>query len=123
MNDWFNYVPSHFYGWEYFMLKRNYWLALFCSIFFASAAHAMRCGNSLVYEGDSEYDVLYKCGEPLSKQTYDQPVIQYNAQGYQIGAISSSITKWIYQQSPADFQYVLTFDQGVLKKINANRNP
>ena len=54
------------------MLIRNCLLALFFSIFFISGAYAMRCGNKLVYEGDSEYDVLSKCGEPLSKQDYDQ---------------------------------------------------
>lgn len=105
------------------MLIRNCLLALFCSIFFISGAYAMRCGNNLVYEGDSEYDVLSKCGQPLSKQDYDQPVIQYDSQGHQIGAISGSISKWIYQKSPEDFQYELIFDAGVLKKINANRNP
>ena len=83
----------------------------------------MRCGEKLVYEGDSEFDVLSKCGEPLDKQVYNQPVPLYNTEGAQIGAITNSISKWIYQKSPADFQYELIFDAGVLKQINTNRNP
>ncbi|MCL9685819.1 DUF2845 domain-containing protein [Legionella maioricensis] len=105
------------------MLIRNCFFALFFSIFFISTACAMRCGEKLVYEGDSEFDVLSKCGEPLDKQVYNQPVPQYNAEGEQIGAITNSISKWIYQKSPADFQYELIFDAGVLKQINTNRNP
>lgn len=104
------------------MLMKNSFL-LFVCILFASTANAMRCGNSLVYEGDSEYVVRSKCGEPLDIQVHNEPVIQYNYAGYPIGSVPNSITVWIYQQSPADFEYELTFDAGVLKKINANRNP
>ena len=105
------------------MLIRNCFFTLFLSILFISTASAMRCGEKLVYEGDSEFDVLSKCGEPLDKQAYNQPVPQYDAEGYQIGAIYNSISKWIYQKSPADFQYELIFDAGVLRQINTNRNP
>lgn len=104
------------------MSMRAVILMLFCSIFLVTTANAMRCGNNLVYEGDSEFDVLSKCGEPLDKQKYDQPIMQYNDEGNQIGMIIGSISKWIYHNSPEDFQYELIFDQGVLKKINANRS-
>ena len=105
------------------MCVRKYLLILLSSMFIASSAEAMRCGTQLVLEGDSDFDVLSKCGEPLYKKDYDQAVPQYNAQGYQIGAIQSSISKWYYQKSPGEFQYELIFDAGVLKQINANRNP
>lgn len=105
------------------MLVRKCLQALFISISFLSTANAKRCGEKLVYAGDSEFDVFSKCGEPLNKQIYDQPVPQYNTYGYQIGVINNSVSKWIYQKSPAEFQYELIFDAGVLKEINANRNP
>ncbi len=105
------------------MSVRNYLLVLLSSMFIASAAEAMRCGNQLVEEGDSDFDVLSKCGEPLYKKDYDQAVPQYNTQGNQIGAIQSSISKWYYQKSPGEFQYELIFDAGVLKHIKASRNP
>jgi hypothetical protein len=86
-------------------------------------AQAMRCGNSLVDVGDSSFDVLSKCGEPLDKQTYEQSTPLYDEVGYQIGVSTTVVDKWIYQKSPAEFQYELIFDSGVLKQINTNRNP
>ncbi|CEG56650.1 DUF2845 domain-containing protein [Legionella fallonii] len=105
------------------MSIRNYILVLLSSIFIVSTAEAMRCGNQLVQEGDSDFDVLSKCGEPLYKKDYDEAIPQYNDQGNRIGAIKSSISKWYYQKSPGEFQYELIFDAGVLKHIKASRNP
>ena len=105
------------------MIIRNCLWALFISVALISSATAMRCGDKLVAEGDSDYDVLSKCGEPLYKHDYDQAIPQYNSEGYQVGVINSSISKWVYQKSPADFQYQLIFDAGVLKQIITNRNP
>lgn len=105
------------------MRVQKYLLALLSSMLIVSSVEAMRCGTQLVEEGDSDFDVLSKCGEPLYKKDYDQAVPQYNAQGNQIGAINSSISKWYYQKSPGEFQYELIFDAGVLKHIKASRNP
>lgn len=85
--------------------------------------HAMRCGDKLVYTGDSQYTILQKCGEPQDKQTYEESVPLYNAAGYQIGTTTNVVERWIYQKSPADFEYTLRFDAGILKEISANRNP
>jgi hypothetical protein len=88
-----------------------------------NTAEAMRCGDKLVMEGDNQFDVLAKCGEPLDKQIYEQSTPLYNYAGYQIGVNTSTVEKWIYQKSPAEFQYELIFIEGVVKQINANRNP
>lgn len=85
--------------------------------------YAMRCGDKLVLEGDSKFNVLAKCGEPLDKQIYEETIPLFNAAGYQIGETTNLVERWIYQKSSADFQYELVFDFGVLKEINANRNP
>jgi hypothetical protein len=87
------------------------------------AVQAMRCGNQLVYTGDSQYNVLMKCGEPQDRQFYEEVVAIYNAAGYQIGTTTNVVERWIYQKSPVDFEYTLSFDAGILKNISANRNP
>lgn len=86
-------------------------------------AQAMRCGDQLVAEGDTQYTIASKCGEPLAKESYEQTTPLYNYAGYQIGVTTTVVERWIYQRSSADFQYELIFDQGVVKKINTNRNP
>lgn len=104
-------------------MMRNYLLVFLLSVSLIPAAYAMRCGDKLVYEGDYQYDVLQKCGEPLDKQVYEESIPLFNEAGYQIGMTSNIVESWIYQKSSADFQYVIIFAGGRVKQINANRNP
>lgn len=85
--------------------------------------YAMRCGDKLVFTGDTSFDVLTKCGEPLNKEHYEEVIPLYNQAGYNIGININVLERWIYQRSSADFQYILIFDAGTLKEIKANRNP
>ncbi|WP_238400449.1 DUF2845 domain-containing protein [Legionella bononiensis] len=105
------------------MFARNCFLAMVLSHLVFTNALAMRCGDKLVYEGDNQYNILLKCGEPLYKQVYEQSVPIFNQYGYQIGVGTNTIETWIYQKSSAEFQYELIFNSGVLQTINANRNP
>ncbi|WP_298625285.1 DUF2845 domain-containing protein [uncultured Legionella sp.] len=105
------------------MFLRNSVLVLLLNLGLCSCALAMRCGDRLVYEGDTQFNVLTKCGEPLYRQVYEQSAPIFNAAGYQVGYGTSTVETWIYQKSSADFQYELIFNAGVLQSINANRNP
>ena len=87
----------------------------------AVAGHAfadtLRCGSSLVREGDTQGYVHEKCGEPESKQTYTEPVRarRPNGTAYEVGTTSKDI--WRYKRSTGSFPAVLTFEEGVLKKL------
>lgn len=105
------------------MLKPKHVFLICCLTCISVAAHCMRCGDKLVDTGDNQYNILQKCGEPQDKQNYEEIIPLYNAAGYQIGTTVNVVERWIYQRSPADFQYTLVFDAGVLKEINVNRNP
>lgn len=103
------------------MQKQVYFILL--TFLLALPASAMRCGTQLVSEGDSQYSVLSKCGEPLDKRIYEETVPIFDAWGYQIGTTTNTVETWIYQKSSADFQYELIFESGKIKQINVNRNP
>ncbi|TAL66553.1 MAG: DUF2845 domain-containing protein [Legionella sp.] len=103
-------------------MKRFSFLILVLCLFLSEMAMAMRCGSQLVSEGDEQYTVLSKCGEPLDKEMFEQTTPVYNYAGYQIGTNTTIVERWIYQKSSADFQYVLIFDQGIVKEIQTNRN-
>ncbi len=45
-----------------------------CAATAAAFADTLRCGSSLIKEGDTQGYVQEKCGEPESKQTYTEPV-------------------------------------------------
>ncbi|MFC3908623.1 DUF2845 domain-containing protein [Legionella dresdenensis] len=86
------------------------------------SSYAMRCGTSLVLEGDSKYSVQNKCGDPLAKDVYHDPVYIYNEFGYAVGMTTNNFEVWTYQESPNEFRYQLLFQDGELKSIRTNRS-
>ena len=80
-------------------------------------ADTLRCGSSLIKEGDTQGYVQDKCGEPESKQTYTEPVraIRPNGTSYDVGTTSKDV--WRYKRSSGSFPAVLTFEKGVLTKL------
>ena len=58
-------------------------------------ADAMTCGQSLVQQGDTEYQVEQKCGKPTSRE----------------------MNRWIYDRSSEQFVYELTFEAGLVTHI------
>lgn len=86
-------------------------------------AFAMRCQQSLVYEGDTKYIVEKKCGEPLAKEVYSDPQVLFNDEGAPYASTSITYEIWTYQKSPNDFMYELLFQDGVVKSITTKREP
>ena len=84
-------------------------------------ADTLRCGSSLIKEGDTQGDVQDKCGEPQSKQTYTEPVLarRENGTAYEVGTTSRDV--WRYKRGSGEFPAVLTFEGGVLKKLEFER--
>lgn len=80
-------------------------------------ADTLRCGSSLIKEGDTQGYVQDKCGEPESKMTYTEPVYarRENGTSYEVGTTSKDV--WRYKRSNGSFPAVLTFEKGVLKKL------
>jgi hypothetical protein len=77
----------------------------------ASVAQAgsLRCGGRLVKEGDSTAEVQMKCGEPTTR---DRRIELFD------GAWSSvTIDEWTYNLGPNDFVRILTFVNGILRRI------
>lgn len=51
-------------------MKRAIYCLLMMMMISFSSSYAMRCNNQLISEGDSQFDVLQRCGEPAFKRTY-----------------------------------------------------
>lgn len=102
-------------------------------------ADSFRCGNDLVYRGDSCADVLMKCGEPsfvrqtgargksktVTRKAAEKSVAEVpdKAPRKKKTAVKKTVYDetlqevWSYNLGPNDFIYNLHFDGGVLKKI------
>jgi hypothetical protein len=80
-------------------------------------ADTLRCGGSLIKEGDTQGYVQEKCGEPDSKQTYTEPTraIRPNGTSYEVGTTSKDV--WRYKRNSGSLPAVLTFEKGVLTKL------
>ncbi len=75
----------------------------------AASATAMRCGGSLVQEGDYKFQVLEKCGAPDIRELV----------GYVIdrqGNREMKIEQWIYGPLQGLY-YILHFEGATLKRI------
>jgi hypothetical protein len=83
----------------------------------AAFAETLRCGSSLVSEGATQGFVTDKCGAPDSKQTFTEPVYARRLDGtsYENGSVSRDV--WRYKRGARSFPAVLTFEGGVLRKI------
>ncbi len=82
---------------------------------------AMRCGNALVYEGDSKFLVLRKCGEPLAKDVYQDPNLLINQFNVPYGIATDIYEVWTYQFSSNEFIYEVLFQSGRVVMINTSR--
>ncbi|HVK99099.1 MAG TPA: DUF2845 domain-containing protein [Dongiaceae bacterium] len=48
--------------------------ALFVTASSSAFAGSMRCGNQIINEGTSQYEVRIKCGEPVYQQLIEEPI-------------------------------------------------
>ncbi|HEY1283050.1 MAG TPA: DUF2845 domain-containing protein [Steroidobacteraceae bacterium] len=82
-----------------------------------ASADTMRCGSSLIAEGATQGEVLQKCGEPDSRTEIAEPVYATRPNGttYVVGTTTQQV--WRYQRRSGQFPANLTFESGVLKKL------
>jgi hypothetical protein len=80
-------------------------------------AQTLRCGSSLIQPGATQGYVIEKCGAPSSKEVFTEPVMARRVDGstYQAGTTSKDI--WRYKRGSGQVPAVLTFEMGVLKKL------
>jgi len=100
------------------------WLpaSVFCLII-AAPAHAFRCGNSLVSEGDTRSEVLAICGEPAEVEArrtiLRRPHIWIDGRYYTLGDtyVEIPVDIWIYNLGPRRLMRRLRFEDGRLVEI------
>ncbi len=78
------------------------------------AAGSLRCGASIVSEGQYTFEVLERCGEPLYQRTH----VEYR--GYDVGpflAVPVQVDEWVYDLGAVKFRRLLRFEDGRLMRI------
>jgi hypothetical protein len=106
--------------------------AVLCSLLSAPApaqAETLRCSGGSATEGDSRVAVLYKCGQPLLKDSFCAPVY-YGPDATVVPEPWASrvvpcqqIDEWLYDRGPGNMAATLRFRGGVLQSIRYSRSP
>ena len=69
----------------------------------AEPLQTLRCGVDLAQTGETQLEVLHKCGEPDARSSYPSYY---------------GVEKWTYNRGPYDFVYNFTFINGRLDQIS-----
>ena len=83
----------------------------------AQPCFGMFCGQGVVSEGDTQVEVLKRCGEP---DYVTSPDYRYSGtRGHHVNVKRTTVVDWIYNFGPMRFVYTVTFEGGHVVGIEA----
>lgn len=86
-------------------------------------AHALRCGNRLVSQGDTQAELLAKCGEPtqINHRQVSVPIRVWDSHlhDYRLDYSIIYIEEWIYNFGPRRFMQSIQFKDGRVEQIES----
>jgi len=92
-------------------------------------AESLRCSGGIVDEGDSRVSVLYKCGQPVLKDSFCAPVY-HNGRPTPVPEPFASIAvpcqltdEWLYERGEGNLIATVRFRSGTVLSINHRREP
>ena len=92
-------------------------------------AESLRCNGQFAEVGDSRLSVLYKCGEPLLKDTFCAPVYYYQTLDPVGEPFASTVVpcqqidEWLYDRGQGNLMAKVRFRSGVVQSIKYGRAP
>jgi len=96
-----------------------------------ASAHAesLRCNGHTTEVGDSRLSLLYKCGEPLLKDSYCAPI--YIASSLQpvpaplvgLAVPCQRVDQWLYDRGPGNLLATVRLQGGVVRSIEYGMAP
>lgn len=92
-------------------------------------AESLRCNGSSASEGEPRLAVLYKCGEPLLKDSYCAPWVQSGTLQPVPSAYAAAVApcqpveEWVYDRGPGNLMATVRFKSGVVQSIVYGRAP
>jgi hypothetical protein len=101
-------------------VKHAFLIPVLAASLWASApvrADTLRCGSSLISPGAVQGYVQEKCGAPESATEVSEPIIARGLNGTTYVAGTATKQVWRYSRRPGEFPAVLTFEGGVLKTL------
>ncbi len=100
------------------MELKSAWIAVVLMFFFAVTVNAatMRCNGMVVSLGETKAEVAVKCGEPASRDSREEEVID-RSDGSAIRIATVTVEDWTYDFGPDSLIRVLIFRNNRLEDI------
>lgn len=92
-------------------------------------AESLRCNGGIAGEGDSRVSVLYKCGQPILKDSFCAPVfynqtLQPVPEPFASAFVPCQHTdEWLYDRGPGNLMATVRFRSGTVLSITYGRVP
>jgi hypothetical protein len=104
--------------------------ALGIGLWAPAAAETLRCNGRIAAEGDSRLSVVYKCGEPVMKDSFCAPGIDLRggtlappaAYGW-AGVPCQMVEEWLYDRGPGHLMARVRILGGTVLSIRYSRAP
>jgi hypothetical protein len=83
-----------------------------------ASADSLRCGQAVVTEGLRDFEVLERCGEPMTQRTRTE------VRGYDVGPVELYyvvVDEWVYDAGARKLRRLLRFEDGELVSIETLR--
>ncbi len=111
------------------MLSLGCFVGLVAMPFAPASAESLRCDGHFTEVGDSRLSVLYKCGQPLLKDSACDPVYvadwrQPLPQPFANAIVPCQpVEQWLYSRGPGNLMATVRFRSGVVQSITYGRAP
>ena len=91
--------------------------ALLAALPLVASAQSLKCGNDSTQLGMSKLDVLQKCGQPLSSDSFCKPADPARRPAQDTAATCEKVEELLYNPGYGQFMTVLRFESGTLKEV------
>jgi hypothetical protein len=111
------------------VLHRFFFLAVLALASRGACAESLRCAGGSTEVGDSRVSVLYKCGQPLLRDSYCAPVYYQSIlqpvpePWASFVAPCLVVDEWIYDRGQGNLVATIKFRSGVVQSIEYGRTP
>lgn len=103
--------------------------AAMCALSPMAQAESLRCNGQFTEVGDSRLSVLYKCGEPVLKDSFCAAVYTALSVEPVPAPFAASVLpclrvdEWLYDRGPGQMMATVRFQFGVVQAIRYGRMP
>ena len=93
------------------------------------SAESLRCDGGVVAEGESRLSLVYKCGQPLLKDTFCASAYYFDRLNLVAEPIAGAlvpcqqIEEWLYDRGPGNLMATVRIRYGVVQSITYGRVP